>query len=196
MHEENTHLAANCGETCHPPGHGQSQCPNPSRSVVASGTQHGSGLADSAQPSTGERSRDGRAPNNMEGFLSSSSDGGCHEGQPCAEKRMASLGHEAYQRRQPVYPQSQEDVVKPHGPVSTDNVLRVLENQRYRCALTGCSLTPETAALDHIQPIRCGGEHVIENTQVLHKNLNRAKGSLTNEEFIQMCHEVAAHRAN
>jgi len=83
--------------------------------------------------------------------------------------------------------------VKPSGPVSTDNVLKLLDRQQYRCALTDRELTPETAALDHIIPIRCDGEHVIENTQVLHKDVNRAKGSLTNEEFIKMCHEVVDH---
>jgi len=70
------------------------------------------------------------------------------------------------------------------------SVMCLLEHQHYRCALTGRWLTPETAALDHIMPIRRGGEHVIENTQVLHKDVNRAKGSLTSEEFRAMCHEV------
>ena len=66
----------------------------------------------------------------------------------------------------------------------------LLEHQHYRCALTGRWLTPQTAALDHIMPMRRGGEHVIENTQVLHKDVNRAKGSLTSEEFLAMCREV------
>ena len=78
----------------------------------------------------------------------------------------------------------------PQGDVSVENVLRLLEVQQYRCALTGRSLTPPTAALDHIVPIRFGGEHVIENTQALHKDVNRAKGSLTSDEFIGMCREV------
>ncbi|MEO0513585.1 MAG: HNH endonuclease signature motif containing protein [Planctomycetota bacterium] len=77
------------------------------------------------------------------------------------------------------------------GPVSTTNVLALLERQGYRCALTGRRLTPETAALDHIVPLRFGGEHVIENTQVLHKDVNRAKNSMTNVEFARMCEEVA-----
>jgi 5-methylcytosine-specific restriction endonuclease McrA len=71
--------------------------------------------------------------------------------------------------------------------------MRLLEFQRYRCALTGRQLTPTTAALDHIVPIRCGGQHVIENAEVLHKDVNRAKGALTNSEFIQLCREVAFH---
>ena len=78
----------------------------------------------------------------------------------------------------------------PKGPVSVENVLRLLEHQQHRCALTGRRLTPETAALDHIVPVRFGGEHLIENTQVLHKDVNRAKGSLTNDEFSGLCREV------
>jgi len=69
-------------------------------------------------------------------------------------------------------------------------VLDLLERQRFRCALTGRALTPESAALDHIVPIRCGGEHVIENAQVLHKDVNRAKGSMTTEAFVALCGEV------
>ena len=79
----------------------------------------------------------------------------------------------------------------PQGPVSIENVLRLLDHQQHRCGLTGRRLTPETAALDHVVPIRFGGEHTIENAQVLHKDVNRAKGSLTSEEFIGMCREVA-----
>jgi len=56
--------------------------------------------------------------------------------------------------------------------------------------MTGRDLTPQTAALDHIVPIRCGGKHVIENAQVLHKDVNRAKGSLTKEQFVALCREV------
>ncbi|MCC7408097.1 MAG: hypothetical protein IT442_08495 [Phycisphaeraceae bacterium] len=76
------------------------------------------------------------------------------------------------------------------GNVSVESVLRLLEAQQYRCALTGRCLTPQSAALDHVVPVRFGGEHLIQNAQVLHKDVNRAKGSLTNEEFIGMCREV------
>lgn len=76
------------------------------------------------------------------------------------------------------------------GPVSTANVLAILDHQGFRCNLTGRPLTPDTAALDHIVPMRCGGEHVIENTQVLHRDVNRAKNAMTNDEFIALCTEV------
>ena len=98
--------------------------------------------------------------------------------------------------RKPLHPEEQEELSSGadadtlSGPVSTNNVLQLLEYQGYRCALTGRELTPETAALDHVVPVRNDGEHVIENTQVLHKEVNRAKGSLSNDEFIALCHEV------
>ena len=93
----------------------------------------------------------------------------------------------------PVHPQGA--AARPTGPVTTANVLRLLEWQQYRCALTGRVLRPDTASLDHIVPVRCGGEHRIENAQVLHKDVNRAKTTMTNEEFIRLCREVVEHAA-
>jgi len=77
--------------------------------------------------------------------------------------------------------------------VSVGEVWDLLRRQAFRCALSGRPLTPESAALDHILPVSRGGKHSIENAQVLHKEVNRAKGTLTNEEFIQLCREVVEH---
>jgi hypothetical protein len=82
---------------------------------------------------------------------------------------------------------------RPCGRVTAANVMRLLEYQHFSCALTGRKLEPDTASLDHILPVRCGGEHVIENTQVLHKDVNRAKTTMTSQEFIQLCREVVIH---
>lgn len=79
------------------------------------------------------------------------------------------------------------------GSVNPQAILALLERQQYRCALTTKALTPETASLDHIVPVCRGGEHRIENTQVLERTVNRAKGTLTNEEFITLCGEVWRH---
>ena len=76
--------------------------------------------------------------------------------------------------------------------VSTTNILTLIERQGFRCALTGRPLTPGTASLDHIVPLTQDGAHVIENTQVLHRDVNRAKGVLTNDQFIEICREVVA----
>lgn len=78
-----------------------------------------------------------------------------------------------------------------HGVgVTLQEVLRLLEVQEFKCALTGRELTPETATLDHVIPIQNGGEHKITNAQILHKDVNRAKNTMTNEEFVAMCREV------
>ncbi len=74
--------------------------------------------------------------------------------------------------------------------VNAQAVLVLLEQQAFRCALTGRRLEPETAALDHVIPVSRGGEHCIDNTQVLERTVNRAKGTLTNGEFIALCSEV------
>lgn len=79
------------------------------------------------------------------------------------------------------------------GTISPSEVLELVERQGYRCALTGRLLTPMSASLDHIQPIAANGKHSIDNAQVLHRQINRIKGTLTNEEFIAVCREVVAH---
>jgi len=195
MYDHDKPLAAARGETRKSPSHGLAQRPNASRPMVASSTQHGSGVANPPQSTTGEWRLAGCTAADLEEVRPSGHGDRRHQGQPCAEDGLAPMGHATDQRGQPLHPQGQEEMVKPHGPVSTENVLRLLEYQQYRCALTGRELTPETAALDHIIPIRCDGRHLIENTQVLHKDVNRAKGSLTNKEFIRMCHEVVDHTA-
>ncbi len=94
-----------------------------------------------------------------------------------------------------VHPEGQSARSRPTGRVTTANVLQLLEFQSHRCALTGRPLEPSTASLDHIVPVRCGGAHAIENTQVLHKDVNRAKSTMTNDEFVQLCREVVHHSA-
>ena len=78
------------------------------------------------------------------------------------------------------------------GNVNHEGITRILGAQSYRCALTGRHLQPEDASLDHIVPVSRGGPHLLENVQVLHTAVNRAKGALTTAEFISLCHEVAA----
>lgn len=116
------------------------------------------------------------------------------EDQPTAGPHdLAVLGRPPAQREAAVRPAAAAP--RPSGPITTANVLKLVAWQGYRCALTGRPLTPETASLDHIVPVRCGGEHRIENAQVLHKDVNRAKTTMTNEEFIRLCREVIEHAA-
>jgi len=101
---------------------------------------------------------------------------------------MASMGGGAGDADATVHPQGRS--FGGGTPVSVGSVMDLLDRQQYRCALSGRRLTPTTAALDHIVSISNGGDHIIENAQVLHKDVNRAKASLTNTEFIGLCREV------
>jgi len=80
--------------------------------------------------------------------------------------------------------------LNPDSPVTAHMILALLEKQRFRCALSGRKLTPENVALDHIIPISRGGGHNVGNAQAITKDANRAKGVLTNEEFILICRDV------
>jgi hypothetical protein len=106
------------------------------------------------------------------------------------------LGQPDPSAKHPIHPQNAASTERPTGVINVANVLRLLEWQNYRCALTGRLLTPETASLDHIVPVRDGGKHAVENVQVLHKDINRAKSTLAHEQFIQLCREVVDHAAS
>lgn len=77
--------------------------------------------------------------------------------------------------------------------VGRKELVCLVESQCYRCALTGWDLKPETASLDHILPVSRGGDHSIENLQILDYRVNKAKGTMTADEFVEMCRAVAAH---
>lgn len=85
---------------------------------------------------------------------------------------------------------------RPDQAVSYKDILELLETQDYRCALSGRPLTPETAALDHVLAISRGGSHTRSNLQILHRDVNRAKHTLTNEEFVSLCCAVVEHTSN
>lgn len=76
--------------------------------------------------------------------------------------------------------------------LSVPGLLALLDGQQYRCALSGRKLAPENTSLDHILPVSRGGGHTLKNAQALANEVNRAKHTLTNAEFIQLCRDVVA----
>lgn len=76
--------------------------------------------------------------------------------------------------------------------VKQSDLMNLVDSQQYRCALSGIELTPETAALDHITPVASGGKHAIDNLQWLNCEVNRMKGMLSVEVFIDICRRVVA----
>lgn len=63
----------------------------------------------------------------------------------------------------------------------------LIEKQEYKCAITGLLLTPDTASCDHIVAIKKGGQNAMSNIQVVHKDVNRIKGTLSMEELQHWC---------
>jgi len=78
--------------------------------------------------------------------------------------------------------------------ITAKEVLDLVRRQGYVCAISGRTLTPETASLDHTVPLGRGGEHSIRNISVVDHQVNIAKGTMTTDEFVVMCKEVAAYQ--
>lgn len=76
------------------------------------------------------------------------------------------------------------------GKVTSKFLYELVQRQKFRCALSGRELTPETASVDHISPLSVSQDHSPENIQILDIRVNSAKGTMSQEEFIQMCKEV------
>jgi 5-methylcytosine-specific restriction endonuclease McrA len=76
--------------------------------------------------------------------------------------------------------------------VTSRKLLQLLRDQDFKCVLTGRTLTPDNCSLDHIVPIANGGEHVMGNVQLVCMEVNRAKSMMGNDEFVQLCHDVAS----
>jgi hypothetical protein len=77
--------------------------------------------------------------------------------------------------------------------VTSSELMAMLKRQKHRCALSGAKLKPETAQLDHIEPLAEGGTNNIENLQWLDGQVNKAKGTMSQADFVQMCVMVAEH---
>ena len=77
-----------------------------------------------------------------------------------------------------------------HGKVTPPRLWALLQQQEFRCALSGRELTIENCCLDHIIPVEKGGEHTMSNVQLIREEVNGAKGNMTVEEFKAMCRDV------
>lgn len=72
-----------------------------------------------------------------------------------------------------------------------DGYLKVVENPI--CYLTGREINLELSKgyqLDHIIPVKKGGENTLENMALACKEANEAKRDLLLEDFIELCKEV------
>lgn len=83
-----------------------------------------------------------------------------------------------------------------HNETGVVPLLAKLKRQDYRCAISGRELTPETASLDHRIPVAAGGTHSIANIDIVHRQVNAAKGTMSLKEFVVMCREVVNYQDN
>lgn len=67
----------------------------------------------------------------------------------------------------------------------------MLEDQRFKCALSGITLHPETVEVDHILTVQDGGDDSPENLHLLDARVHGMRGTLEIKEFIDLCCRVA-----
>lgn len=83
--------------------------------------------------------------------------------------------------------------------LTRDHLLQKLEEQQYRCALTGVPLTcnlekgvisPTNASVDRII---AGGPYTIDNIQMVCRAVNMWRSDLSVPEFVSWCQKVVDH---
>lgn len=78
--------------------------------------------------------------------------------------------------------------------ISTTQIKELLYEQDYKCALTGVTLEPRVAALDHKEARTKGGSDEKENLHIVHETINRMKHTLSVSEFIYWCRLVVEYQ--
>ena len=78
-----------------------------------------------------------------------------------------------------------------HQSATAKQLMKLIKQQDYLCALSGEKLTPKTAELDHKVARSKGGTDTIENLQWLDRTINKMKGSMSVDEFVAACKRVA-----
>lgn len=89
-------------------------------------------------------------------------------------------------------------VLKRKGFLSDDfyklkpsDLLGVAKRQKLLCPFTGIKLTAQNISVDHIVPLSKGGSNRVDNIRLVHNMVNRMRLEYSDEEFIQMCHQIS-----
>jgi len=67
---------------------------------------------------------------------------------------------------------------------------RLLDQQKYRCPVSGRELTPENCMAAHKVPIRKGGEHCFENIYLVTDAVTQIKRQLTDDELLELSRDI------
>lgn len=84
------------------------------------------------------------------------------------------------------------NVVSSTGVPSPNELFNLAKDQGFRCSLTGASIEDASiASLDHKEPFSQTQDNGIDNLQWVLKEINKMKGTLSNDRFVQLCCMVA-----
>lgn len=74
--------------------------------------------------------------------------------------------------------------------ITAEWLAEMLERQNYECALSGRPIDIMSLEIDHIVPSSKGGTDDLSNLRLVCREANMAKYTLTDAEFIALCHDV------
>lgn len=79
--------------------------------------------------------------------------------------------------------------------LSVSDLMKLLEKQNFKCALSGLSLTRKKDSIYNasIDRIEAGGEYTIDNVQLVCKCVNTWRGASLKDEFVKICKAVAEY---
>lgn len=117
-------------------------------------------------------------------------DGGTEEAinKPKTQNELFSLDEETAWEM----PQSSTENPQEGVEITAAGLMRKLMKNEFRCALSGVTLNPECASIDHITPLCSGGLHTLDNAEIVHITINKMKGEMQLHEFVQWCKRVAS----
>ena len=78
--------------------------------------------------------------------------------------------------------------------VTSGEIMAQIRKQAFLCGLSGRTLTPDNASIDHIHPLGRGGSHELANIWIVDQQVNTAKGTLTLDDFVSLCRDVARYQ--
>lgn len=111
-------------------------------------------------------------------------------------KLIKQLSNKKYNKRRFFFARACHIALRVNDQSDTNTIARALSlswyKQRGRCAYTGQRLD-RTAQVDHKVPISRGGLNNAENLHWVTARANCAKGTMTHDEFLNVCTEVASY---
>ncbi|WP_032925443.1 HNH endonuclease [Leptospira santarosai] len=78
----------------------------------------------------------------------------------------------------------------------SEHFYKLLSQQKGICYLTGRDLYPVDTLVEHIVPLRKGGEHEFKNTCLIISPLSKLKRYYTEEEIVHISADIIKYKGN